>query len=87
MSLDERDPVLDKLRALPVQTLDPKRSARALRAAEAALPGQVRPGIRWPEFAIAVALSVTGAIYTVGSVNKLEMIYVSNHVAASSSER
>jgi hypothetical protein len=87
MSLDERDPLLDKLRALPVQTLHPNRSARALRAAEEALPGQVRPGIRWPEFAIAVALSVTGALYTVSSVNKLETIYASNHLTAASPER
>ncbi|MBK9258562.1 MAG: hypothetical protein IPM54_01875 [Polyangiaceae bacterium] len=87
MSLDERDPLLDKLHALPVQTLDPARSARALRAAEEALPGKVRPGTRWPEFAIAVALSLTGVFYAVNSVSRLEQIYVSNQAAPSSLER
>lgn len=87
MSLDERDPLLDKLRGLPVQTLGPARSARTLRAAEEALPRRVRPSIRWPEFAIAVALGLTGVMYTVGSVNKLEEIYMSNQVAAASPER
>lgn len=78
MSLDERDPLLDKLQALPRHELNADRAAKALRAAEEALPGKVRPGIRWPEFALAVVLSATGIMYTVDSVHKLENIYVSN---------
>jgi hypothetical protein len=87
MSLDERDPLLDKLHALPVHKMNSARGAEALRAAEEALPGKVRPSILWPKFAISVALSVAGAMYTVDSVTKLGDIYMSNQVAALDTER
>jgi len=54
---------------------------------EDGLARKVRPGVRWPEIAIGVALSLTGVLYTVGSVNKLEEIYVSNQVMVSSPQR
>ena len=100
MSLEERDPLLDKLHALPRHELNADRAAKTLRAAEKALPGKVRPGfgakgaegdpkpqmyklrIRWPEFAIAIALSTAGVMYTVDSVHKLGDIYGSNQVAS-----
>jgi hypothetical protein len=82
MSMDERDPLLDKLHALPKHELNADRAAKTLRAAEAALPGKVRPGIRWPQFAIAIALSTAGIMYTVDSVHRLGDIYGSNQVAS-----
>ena len=87
MSSNNRDPLLEKLRARPVKPLDPARSARTLSAMEDGLARKVRPGVRWPEIAIGVALSLTGVLYTVGSVNKLEEIYVSNQVMVSSPQR
>lgn len=85
MSLEERDPLLEKLRALPSPTLNTARSTQTLSAAEAALPG--RSQTRWPEIAIAVTLAVTGAMYVVGSVNKLGEIYGSHEVATVDSDR
>jgi hypothetical protein len=80
MSVDERDPLLDKLHALPKHELTADRAAKTLRAAEEALSAKVRPGIRWPELAIAFVLSTTGVMYTVNSVHKLNNIYVSNQI-------
>lgn len=82
MSVEEGDPLLDKLRTLPTLMLESKRSASALRAAEEALPRKVRPGIRWPQLAVAMALSVAGLIYTVDTVHKLGDIYGSKEVAS-----
>jgi hypothetical protein len=82
MSAEERDPLLDKLQALPLHQLDQKRSSRTLRAAEAAFSPPVRQGIRWPQFAVGCVLSITGLIYTVDSVHKLGHIYGSNEVAS-----
>lgn len=80
--MSSEDPLLDKLGALPGHTLNAQRAAKTLRMAEESLPQKVRPGIRWPEFAIASVLSVAGFMYTVGSVNKLGNIYGSNHETA-----
>ncbi len=82
MSSEDRDPLLDKLHALPVQTLPTRRSQETLRLAEEALPGKVRPGFRWPQLALAVVLASAGMFYTVESVHKLDTIYLSNHETA-----
>ncbi len=87
MSTEDRDPLLEKLSALPVHTLHSKRAAETLKMAEAALPRKVRPGLRWPEFAIAVTLSVTGIMYTLDSVHKLSHIYGSNQETAANHVR
>lgn len=83
MSSEDRDPLLDKLRTLSVQTLPTRRSQETLRLAEEALPGKVRPGIRWPQLALAFVLTSAGMLYTVESVHKLGTIYLSNHETAS----
>lgn len=80
MSAEERDPLLDKLKALPTHSLDAKRGLETLRVAEDALAPRVRPGLRLPQFVLGLALSVTGLMYTVDSVHKLGHIYVSNSV-------
>jgi len=82
MSAEERDPLLDKLQALPLHQLDQKRSSHTLRAAEEAFSPAVRRSFRWPEFALGCALSMTGLIYTVDSVHKLGHIYLSHEVAS-----
>lgn len=88
MSTEENDPLLDKLRTLPVQTLKSHRTEETLRLAEEALPNKVRPrGKRWPELAMSVALSIAGAMYTVDSVHKLGDIFVTNQPTAANSER
>jgi hypothetical protein len=87
MTSDDRDPLLDKLHTLPLHQVNPARSAQTLRTAEESFSGKVRPGIRWPQFAIGVALSMAGAMYTVDSVHKLSDIYMSNQVAALNTDR
>ena len=87
MSAEEHDPLLEKLGSLPVHTLHSKRAAETLKLAEATLPTKVRPGIRWPELAIALTLSVTGIMYTVDSVHKLSHIYGSNQETAANQTR
>jgi len=82
MNSDDRDALVDKLHALPVHAMNSKRSSQSLRAAEEALSGKVRPNIQWPKFALGAVLSLAGAMYTVGSVQKLGDIYLTNHVAA-----
>lgn len=79
MSAEERDPLLDKLQTLPKHALDAKRGMSTLQAAEEALAPKVRPGLRLPQFALGLALSVTGLMYTVDSVHKLDHIYLSNN--------
>ncbi len=87
MNLDDQDPLLEKLRGLPTPKLHQARRAQALDAAEAALPGATRPKARWSEIAMVVTLAITGAMYTVGSVNKLAEIYGSGRLAAVDPER
>jgi hypothetical protein len=82
MSAEERDPLLDKLHALPLHQLDQKRSSQTLRAVEAELSPSVRRSFRWPEFALGCVLSVTGLMYAVDSVHKLGHIYGSDEVAS-----
>ncbi len=81
MNSDDRDPLFDKLHALPVHTMNSQRTAQSLRAAEEAFSGKVRPSFSWPKFALGAVLSVAGAMYTVGCVHKLGDIYMSNRVA------
>jgi hypothetical protein len=87
MNSDERDPLFDKLRALPMHNMSSVRSAQTLRAAEEVFSGKVRPSISWPKFAIGAILSVAGAMYTVDSVHKLGDIYMFNRVATLDAER
>jgi hypothetical protein len=87
MNTNERDPLLDKLQTLPVHKMHSARSGQTLRLAEESLAGKVRPGIRWPQFAMGFALSVAGAMYTVDTVHKLGTIYMSNQVATLDIER
>lgn len=87
MNSDDRDPLFDKLHALPTHSMSSARSAQSLRAAEEALSGKVRPSIQWPKFAIGAVLSLAGAMYTVDSVHKLGDIYMSNQVATIDGEK
>ena len=81
MNSDDRDPLFDKLHALPTHTMSSARRSQSLRAAEEVLSGKVRPNFSWPKFALGAVLSVAGAMYTVGCVQKFGDIYMSNQVA------
>ena len=81
MNSENRDALIDKLHVLPVHEMNSARAAQSLRAAEEAFSGKVRPSFSWPKFALGAVLSIAGAMYTVGSVQKLGDIYMSNPVA------
>jgi hypothetical protein len=82
MSVEEQDPLLDKLRTLPVHRVETSRGEKTLRAAEAGLSPSVRPGNPWAQWALGIALSVAGFMYTVDSVAKIHHIFVANEVAS-----